>query len=254
MTSGRAEEAVALLHDDLLVDMSAANESGHTALHIAAMEGYEEVIDALLFNGASPDPLDVAGVTPLSLAVTLNLPGCVKRLLVGKASPMARDGGGISPLLLAIGDAGVTEAADAVLASVDYHVLLTVDADHLLYVNAEDLLSQQWPPSTVLHHAALVGDNNAANFLCDNGADIEEKNHDGQTALHLSTLWSAQHKRLGCTLTLVEAGASMLACDHYGESPLTIACKLNDRFLVSIDSHLNAQPCVPQYRPCVPNF
>jgi ankyrin repeat protein len=46
-------------------DIDAANPSGETALHIAAAQGYDSVVRALVERGANINALDAHGQTPL---------------------------------------------------------------------------------------------------------------------------------------------------------------------------------------------
>jgi ankyrin repeat protein len=51
-------------------DINAANNSGNTALHLAAARGSDEVIQLLVDRGAKPDVMNKLGQTPLIMAAT----------------------------------------------------------------------------------------------------------------------------------------------------------------------------------------
>jgi hypothetical protein len=67
-TEAQAIEAIQLLIDRGL-DVNAQANDGQTALHGAAMQGYDEVIKFLAGKGARLDTKDKDGFTPLDVAL-----------------------------------------------------------------------------------------------------------------------------------------------------------------------------------------
>jgi hypothetical protein len=67
-TETQAIEAIQLLIDQGL-DINAQASDGQTALHGAAMQGFDEVIRFLVAKGARPDVADRDGFTPLDVAL-----------------------------------------------------------------------------------------------------------------------------------------------------------------------------------------
>jgi ankyrin repeat protein len=67
-TQAQAIEAIQLLLD-LGIDVNAAASDGQTALHGAAMQGYDDVIRFLAAQGAKLDTPDKDGFTPLDVAL-----------------------------------------------------------------------------------------------------------------------------------------------------------------------------------------
>ncbi|KAG6974319.1 hypothetical protein JG688_00003134 [Phytophthora aleatoria] len=65
---------VLLLVDRVGFDPNVRDVFGQTPLHVAAMGGYQEVVQALLERGADPVAQDRSGLTPLSLVRTLSRP------------------------------------------------------------------------------------------------------------------------------------------------------------------------------------
>jgi len=74
-------------------DPNFANVQGGTPLHMAAGEGYWEVVRTLIKAGANPNSRFINGETPLRRAAVSTPPGkgriwVVRELLRAKANPM----------------------------------------------------------------------------------------------------------------------------------------------------------------------
>jgi hypothetical protein len=67
-TQAQAIEAIQLLIDQGL-DVNAQAADGQTALHGAAMQGFDDVIRFLVAEGARPNVADRDGFTPLDVAL-----------------------------------------------------------------------------------------------------------------------------------------------------------------------------------------
>jgi hypothetical protein len=67
-TQAQAIEAIQFLMDEGL-DVNAQASDGQTALHGAAMQGFDEVIKFLVAKGARLDVADKDGFTPLDVAL-----------------------------------------------------------------------------------------------------------------------------------------------------------------------------------------
>jgi ankyrin repeat protein len=67
-TEAQAIEAIELLLDRG-IDVNARTPDGRTALHGAALQGYDEVIEYLVSKGANLDLADEDGFTPLDVAL-----------------------------------------------------------------------------------------------------------------------------------------------------------------------------------------
>lgn len=83
-------------------DPKAADRSGMTPLHLAAVYGKPDVAQALCAVGARPDAVDQEGATPLHYAARENLPEIVSLLLKSGAPVDARDQYGNTPLWRAV--------------------------------------------------------------------------------------------------------------------------------------------------------
>jgi ankyrin repeat protein len=81
-------------------DVEARDDSGCTPLHEAAGGdwGNPSAVKALLARGASVDPFDTEGRTPLFLSAQRGEPPCVRLLLEAGADPLLADGSGQTAL------------------------------------------------------------------------------------------------------------------------------------------------------------
>ncbi|OQR82900.1 hypothetical protein ACHHYP_15341 [Achlya hypogyna] len=94
---------VEVLVDVLGLDPSGVDLFGRTALHYAALNGYADVVDALLARGANPHARDKAGLTPLAtlqqttLAPNSPLDRIVRSLVAFAEKPQVSDNLALSP-------------------------------------------------------------------------------------------------------------------------------------------------------------
>jgi len=94
------------------VDINASDSEGWTALHFAARDQNEEIVQILLKAGATVDPVDMFGNTPLWRSVmnsTSNL-AVIKKLVAHGADPYRTNEHGVAPINIARD----TERADIV--------------------------------------------------------------------------------------------------------------------------------------------
>ncbi|XP_001602126.1 tyrosine-protein kinase Shark [Nasonia vitripennis] len=70
--------------------LDAKNQLGQTAVHLAAIDGADEILSKLIQNNASVNCRDTAGYTPLHYACQSNLPNTVQILIAGGANIQAR--------------------------------------------------------------------------------------------------------------------------------------------------------------------
>ena len=177
--------------------------SGDTALTLAASTGDVEVVRCLLEAGADVNATNTAGYTALINAIysgagragsTAEL---VALLLERGATPDSATTHGETPLMVAAG-------------------LADFDAVHLLLTAGADAARLRWTP---LMNAVVFGSLADVQAQLAAGADLEEPDPWGRTALHLSF----QVGDLDKIYALLAAGATLDVGGPDGGSPLTYA-------------------------------
>ncbi|XP_037083513.1 ankyrin repeat domain-containing protein 54-like [Pollicipes pollicipes] len=84
-------------------DVNEPDALGRTPLHVAASQGYSDMVELLLSLGARPDPQDRRLNTPLHLAVCTSRWAVTQKLLAAGASVWCTNGANMSALQLARG-------------------------------------------------------------------------------------------------------------------------------------------------------
>jgi len=169
-----------------------ADENGTTMLHHAAVNGFTEVVNALvLFGAAVVDQQNAAGCTPLYQAVQHGHTECVCAFLAMGADVEARTRTGATPLYIA-SDRGYLNLANRLL-----------DAGS----NANIATALQMTPLLV---AAFNGHQNVVHALISRKVDIEQRGPCGGTALYVA----AQEGKRSVAEYLLQQGAKVDArCD-----------------------------------------
>ncbi|QJT94912.1 ankyrin repeat domain-containing protein [Wolbachia endosymbiont of Diaphorina citri] len=159
-----------------------------TPLHFAVQEGNLDIIRFLLDEGADIESQDKDNKKPLHLAVDANRLSVVKLLLDRGANVNVTDMYGKTPLDLAT-EEDVIE------------VLEKAQLDQGLLINARD------------------GNLDKVKDLIAQGADLETKDNNGNTALHNA----CSNGHLKVVEYLIEKGASLKAKNKEGKTPLDLA-------------------------------
>jgi len=181
------ESAEMLIRAGASVD--AANDLGATALWAASQNGGEAMVRALLAAGANPNAALLAGETPVMVAARAGKPRVVERLIAAGANVNAHAARGQTALMWAVSQ----KHADVVA------VLLAHGAD---LAARSDVWSQMMavPPhgympynkmipaggETALLFAARVGDLESAKLLVARGANVNDADAWGVSAVTLA--------------------------------------------------------------------
>ncbi|KAK6730167.1 hypothetical protein RB195_006932 [Necator americanus] len=164
---------VNVLVQDHGASLEAITLDNQTALHFSARHGQLVVSQTLLALGANPNARDDKGQTPLHLAAENDYPDVVKLFL-----KMKQNNRGV---LTAIDHNGFTCAHIAAMKGSLAVVRELMMIDKAMVIQAKTKTLE----ATTLHMAAAGGHANIVKILLENGANAEDENAHGMTALHL---------------------------------------------------------------------
>ncbi len=167
-----------------------------TALHYAVSAGHLDIVALLLARGADPRPY---GYFLVRFCIWRNRADILNALIDAGLDPATSEpprSGIASPQLVRLLK---THGAE-------------IDVDH-----AEG----GWPPIVFLCRGDRGGNIERVRDLIDRGADVNVRNHKGQTALHCA----AKAGFASIAALLLEHGAAVDAQDDHGETPLATALR-----------------------------
>ncbi|VDM95657.1 unnamed protein product, partial [Thelazia callipaeda] len=170
--NGRVK-VITMLVQDHGAALEAITLDNRTALHFAARYGQLAVAQRLLALGANPNARDDKGQTPLHLAAENDYPDVVKLFLKMRQNNRA--------VLTAIDLNGFTCAHIAAMKGSLAVVKELMMIDKAMVIQAKTKTME----ATTLHMAASGGHDKIVKILLDNGANAEDENAHGMTALHL---------------------------------------------------------------------
>src|SRR5882672_8842832 len=186
--SGRRGAALEMIQEG--ADVNATQGDGTTALHWATYKLDGELVRALLAHGATPDPKNLFGSTPLSEAVTAGNAGLVETLLKAGADANAANGDGEPALMLA------TRAGSAAVA----RLLI----DHGADVNARE----SWREQSALMWAADGANVELTKLLIQHGADVRARAAANDWGAQITSEPRAQYRPTGGLTPLLFAARS----------------------------------------------
>lgn len=211
--------------------VDAKGDLGRTALTVAARNN-DVALRMLLNAGANVEAKDDLGYNALRIAAISNHTANIRILLEAGANPMIGDRK-IRPLTWAVAyykgdptiirlllEAGEEVKAKRAIRGYEDGVIIESDDD------------ERW---TVLHIAAMQR-NGSIPVLIDVGADVNAKNIDGDTPLHIAFLKSEwdHHAVVDTIRTLVDAGADINAKNNDGDTVLHIASRKGKADLIPL--------------------
>ncbi|KAK7074366.1 hypothetical protein SK128_009451 [Halocaridina rubra] len=213
---------------DVDADIKAKSEDGCTPLHYAVLAGKNKVVQEIVNLGKKSNILDnICNVTnnfhktPLHIAAHTGHVGILKILVESGANVLAKDENGCTPLHVAVAD-GKKRFVQELLQQVKRET--SIQANLLNASNYND--------GTLLHTAARTGHSGIMKLLVDAGADINAKNQDGNTPLHLSAWYGNSH--LNVIKLLLTAGASMEVTNLNGLTSPHIAAENSHSMTVKV--------------------
>ena len=170
--NNRPEVVKLLIDAGAYIDQQEA-ETGFTALSHASSQSNEDVVRALLENGANPNLRAHNGWSPLYQAARFAYVDTARALLDAGADVDLPDNDGLTPLMVAIIRGRVIDLSVGRITT-------------LLLLRGADPNRQDKDGNTALHHAALSGMTDAVPILIEHGASLAVKNRQGKTPLDLA--------------------------------------------------------------------
>ena len=185
--------------------LTAKDENGNTALHIASQKGYANVIKDMVNNGADINATNNNNETPLFSALKNDSYHVIKVLLSFAENQIMyiskRDFLGNSPLHICVKEKAYNSAK----------LLLSTANGNTAFVNLQNQAG-----STALHEAAQFGDVTLIKLFLAYNADINAQDNGGKSPLSMAILSS----RIEATQLLLLSGSSPVQQDVYGITPL----------------------------------
>lgn len=210
------EKAALLIKDGVNVDTQ-EEKSGYKPLGIAVQQGYKEIAEWLIENGADVNIQGKEGYTPLHLAVKYEHPQLVETLLKHLPNVNVKDSYGCTPLHLAVKE-----------GHIDISVMLF---DHGADINTQD--NNGYTPLHLVRNGWIIA------YLINKGANINAQGKDGYTPLHLAV--KNGHKKLAETLLKYGANANVQGWKD-GHTPLHLAKSVEMvKSLIERGANINAQ-------------
>ena len=198
-------------------DISMDDETGKTALHYAAMYGRQAAANVLIEKGAGIEAGDSDKKTPLHLAALFGDKETVILLLQKGAKANAVDSSGHSPAYYA-----KENGRDDI-----YEILVKAGSGKEDVSAAKAVIRQadaKGSPLTKsdtggIKDVIIRGDKDAIEHLFSNNSQINRKDDEGLTPLHISVM----HGNVQIVEMMIKRGAVINAVDNYGRTPLYYA-------------------------------
>ena len=229
------------------IEWNQKNESGNTALHVAAEYGHVHLVRFLLEKGINVECEGYYGTTALHRAVTAGHESVVSLLLEEGANVQARSGDGKTALHRAA-DAGhktlvrlLLQHGASIEAKSDYGKTAFfraaenghLDIVRLLLNKGADINTTSNDRSSALHKAAEYGHEMLTQILLQpissrQAIQINAKNTSGKTPLYLAV--RDEHEVV--VRLLLDAGADVDVFGSYGESALYVAARNGNEVIV----------------------
>uniref|UniRef100_A0A3Q3XF11 VPS9 domain-containing protein n=1 Tax=Mola mola TaxID=94237 RepID=A0A3Q3XF11_MOLML len=215
---GHEEQCVKALvyYDVQTCHLDLQNDKGDTALHMAARWGYEGIIRVLLENGASAGIINKSKDSPLQCALNSKVVEKLLRAVADGDVEMVRY------LLEWMEEEDEDDLRSEALPLC--HPLCQCPSCartqklSVLQAGALGMNSCNVDGFTPLHVAALHGRSALVALLIQHGANVNARTNQSATPLHLAS------QNCHVVRYLLECNAKLNKKDHYGNTPLILAC------------------------------
>ncbi|GLT71323.1 hypothetical protein SLA2020_433530 [Shorea laevis] len=236
--NGEVELLEALVEADPSVLEETSGHGKLSALHVAAANGWIEVLSVLLDRSVNPDMLNRRKQTPLMLAAMHGKISCVQKLIQTGANILMFDSLHGRTCLHYAAYYGHSDCLQAILSAA--HFTPVADSwGFARFVNIRD-----GGGATPLHLAARQRRPECVHILLDSGALVCASTggygYLGSTPLHLA----AGGGSLECVRELLAWGADRLQVDSSGRIPYAVALKHKHRACAALLNPSSAEPLV----------
>lgn len=226
------------------ISILGVDESGDTAMYIAAERGDAEIVQILLQHQANIETVDAFRQKPLHIAAKMNHPEVVALLIAADAKLNARDYYGNTPLFCAI-NAGSLECVTHLVNAKASLEIRNQQGDSPVHravrINRNDILEflisknadvnlVNLQAETPLLLAVRKQATEIINTLLNNGAEKTSSNWHNENALHLAV----RSKNMSSVRRLLEANIDKNATNENGFTPIALAYLLGRRTIVRI--------------------
>jgi ankyrin repeat protein len=231
-------------------NLRAKDEGGNTPLHLAAMYGHEKIVERLAAQKADLQEVNNDGLSPLAMAVYYGNRPAVGVLLSHKADPNTRDRDGNTALHTAALYGQAATVREILKYQSDVEVKNKAGQTPLHLASGKNdnqetigLLLERGADLKAVDetgkNAFLSSASGNWNYLRRKGADVNSRDRDGNTALHLKLAMALRFKQMGPppldTIRLLLAeGADPTLKNNKGQSPLDIALEIGDPTLIEL--------------------
>ncbi|GBM30553.1 Ankyrin-3 [Araneus ventricosus] len=236
---GHYEIVELLLNHKAVVDCK--SDKKQTPLHFSVFGGHKEIVQLLLEAGADVDATESTNCTPLLVAAAEGHEDIVNLLIHEGADINCKDGNEMTALHMAAinEDRGTVESllkkgADIRSPNANKNTplcfLIARGLSDLLTPEGKDVKTSDDNGYTLLHVAALYGDQMLVEYCIENSCEINARSTSGLTALHLAA--QGNHEKI--ISLLLNNDADIHAKDSGGWTPLMFAVACNCRYVVEI--------------------